>query len=208
MDVWVSHGRSVHNERLVEQSPVAIGCVFQLVHEVGKQADMVFVDLRQLRHSLLIIAVVRRAMEAGCDAACRVGAPGGITAQFERRYVSDLAGKRQDLKVEHQFGMFIERLREAGRSRRQLPELSAGITLFDLLYSPLYLTDVFQILVQARTVSRAQSGLDPRRRVCDRIEKTAVLLAANGAILVCSPGAEHLIEHHPRISDHGKWPGG
>ena len=59
--VGVPYRRPVDDERLVEEVAVPFLNILQLLEEVGYEADVVFIDLRELRDAILALAVVRRA---------------------------------------------------------------------------------------------------------------------------------------------------
>ena len=83
VDVRVAHWRAVDDEAPVEQVAVAIRRVLQLLEEIRHQADVVLVDLRELRDAVLAIAVMRGRMERRVHAAQRVDAGRAVASELE-----------------------------------------------------------------------------------------------------------------------------
>ncbi len=119
VDVRVAHRRSVDHQRVVEQVAVAVRRVLQLLQEIRQHADVVAVDLREVEDAILAIAVVRRRVEAGVDAAVRVDAARRVAAHLEREHARGVRRERHRLQVEHQLDVLVERVGHADRRGRE-----------------------------------------------------------------------------------------
>src|SRR5215831_16515681 len=69
VQVRVAHRRTVKDQTVIEQRAVAVWGLLQLVQEIRNHADVIFVDRRELRDSLLILVVMRSSMESGRNTA-------------------------------------------------------------------------------------------------------------------------------------------
>ena len=83
VDVRVGHRRAVEDEAVREQVAVAVGCVLQLLEQIGNHAHVIPVDLRELEDALLALAVMRRVVEAGRHAALRIRAARRVASELQ-----------------------------------------------------------------------------------------------------------------------------
>ena len=143
---------SVLSSRLLSPSGVS----FSFSRKYGSSADVVLVDLRELEDAVLAIAVVRRRVEAGGDAALRIDAARRVAAHLEREDARGVRRERQHLQVEHQLDVLVERVGHADRRLRQLARLAAGVVGLDLLDAALDLAHVVEVARQARAVGGAE----------------------------------------------------
>src|SRR5262245_45280262 len=118
MLIRIAHVRAVENQRVVEQSSVAVRRGLQLVEEVRQHLNVITVDLRVVGNSPGVLGMMRASMKTGVRAACRIVAICQIARAKKRGDASHIRLERQSGKVELQLDMFIKRLRHAGGKRR------------------------------------------------------------------------------------------
>src|SRR5262249_32288571 len=150
----------------------------------------ILVDLCKLNDSLFVFAVVRRAMETAVDTTLRERAPGGVAAEFERRYASHVSGEGHNLEVEHQLHVLFPVVRYADRRRRQLSHLTAGVPLFAQLNSSFDLSNVLEVLIHSGLIHAGQIRLQTARLVADPVEDAGFAFTARRALGCIAAGAE------------------
>ena len=103
MAVYVafSHAAPVQDHGVVEQAAVAILGLGQAVQEAGKQADVVRIDLRVLRHLLRLVAVVRGRMVLVGNTDLRIGPVVQLARHHESADAGHVRLKRKHVKVAH-----------------------------------------------------------------------------------------------------------
>src|SRR5258707_8142986 len=103
---------------MVQKIAVTIRSVFQFLKKVRQQADMVAVELGELRYFRWILLVMRTRMKRSFYSALREHACAHIPAHLERAYPSRLRHESQDLQIEHQPDMLFVRIRHSQGRRR------------------------------------------------------------------------------------------
>ena len=131
----------------------------------------------------------------------------GIRApvQFARHLECDDPGdvslKRQQLQIEHELGMVIERIghtnRRLGDRRRRFAALSLR-PLDTLLHIP----HSAEILIDRHAVTHTQTALQPGHVRHRQVEDAPVRLEPCRALIGCPPLAEQPFEHRPRVALH------
>ena len=162
VDVGIAHGAAVKHQRVVEQVAVAIGRVLQLVEEVGQQADVIAIELGELRDFRRGFAVVRAGMERRLDAALGPDAAAHVAAHLEGGDAGGLGHEGQGLQIEHQLDVLFVGIGHAERRCGQRAGFAAGIVLFDALDAALDFAHVVEIGVEAVAVAGAEAFLQAR----------------------------------------------
>src|SRR6185312_187766 len=103
---------------------------------------------------------------------------------------------------EHQLDVLVERVGHADWRLGHLPRLPARVTRLDLLYPPLDLADIVQVIRQTSAIVWAERAFQLRDFPGHPIEQAAVGAAVSRPLLRRRAGAEQLIERRPRIADH------
>ena len=166
---------------------------------------MELIDQGEVPQTLLGLPVVGRGMERTVRPTLRIGTGGDIARQLEREHPGHVGLERQSLQIEHQLHVLPKRVRNACRSRGDLPFLTARVALHDLLDSPLDLADAAQILVHSPAVARSEVSLQCPDLLRDPVEKAALGLQPNLPFLRRRSSSEELLEGDPRVPDH--WEG-
>ena len=171
--VAVAHPGTVHQHHLVQERPVTIRRRPQLLDERREQADVIGVDLRQLRERLGHVAVMRQRMVRIRHVDLRVGAATQLVPGHEGGDPRAIGLVRQQLQVVHQSRMLGETGRHAHRPRHQrdLP-ISLRLDDFD---APLDVTDRVEIRADFRAVTWTETALQPRHVLTNGIENAALL---------------------------------
>src|SRR5690242_11782108 len=96
---------------MFEQIAVAVGRVLQLLKEWRDGADVVLIQLCELRNILRVLAVMRGIVELVLDAALRIHAGADVATHLEGGYTGDVRHECQGLQVEHELNVLAERIR-------------------------------------------------------------------------------------------------
>ena len=202
VDVGVGHRRSVHDQRLVEQVPVSVVRVLQLLQEVRKRGDVVAVDLGKVEDAFLAPSVVAGRVEGGRGTAFREDPWRRVPAELEREDPGRIGCEGEQLQVEHHLHVLAEVVRHAHGGLGQLPLLTGGVLLLDAADALLQLADVVDVLADAMLVGGPQFPLQAGDLAQHPVEDAAVGAQPMGPLLRGSAGSEELLEHRARIPHH------
>ncbi len=206
--VAVAHAATEQHECAVEQGPVALWNRLKPVQEIGHHGGVIGVDFRLVGNLLRVVAVVRDGVESFRYANFRISATAQLASQHERRDPCQISLEGEDLQVEHQLGVSLERVGNAGRLQH-LRHLTRTL-FFGQLDTPLDTPDRLEILVQRGPVLAVDRAGDTRHFLPDRVEDAGALPPAGqsdgrvrGATL-----AEQPFEHEPGVVLHRQRAGG
>ena len=108
MLIRVPHVRAVEHQRMIEQCPVSVLSLRQPVHEVRQHGDVIAIQSRVFRLSLLVLTMMRAGMKRDRDAAFRVRAGGEVACVEHRGDAGDVCAERQREQVELQLDVLVE----------------------------------------------------------------------------------------------------
>src|SRR5258708_6108022 len=145
MNIPVAHGAAIQNHRMIQQIAVTIRRILQLLEEIRQQADMVAIELGELRDFSWIFLMMRTRMKRSLHSALRKYACAHIAAHLECGNASRFRHESQDLQIEHQPDMLLVRVGYTEWRGRQGARLAAGVVLFDSLDPALNFANVVEI---------------------------------------------------------------
>src|SRR5262245_55133103 len=103
VQIAITHCGTIKNDRVVQQAPISIRSLLQLVEEVRNLTDMVSVDLSEILDTLRITTVMGCRVERRPHAAVRPHTLRNVSAHLESGNSGDSGGEREHLQIEHQF---------------------------------------------------------------------------------------------------------
>ena len=184
---------------MVQQRSVAVGRPAQLLQVGREQRGVVCVQLREERHLLGIVLVMRQRMVGLGDADLRVRPPAVLAAQHERHDPCQIALVGQHLQIAHQRAViFVVRRDPAGLLHQRQIHRALFLGVLD---APLHVAHRGQVLVEPRAVPGAELLLQVRQRFQQRVENAAASPQARLALgRVGRPAvAEEPLEHHAGV---------
>ena len=163
---------------------------------------MIAVDLREVRDVVLVVAVVRRRVEALVDSALRIDPARRVPPHLEREHARHVRLEGERLQVEHQLHMLVERIRYPRRRLRQVAALARLVARHHPLDAPLDLPDVLEIPVHALPVGGIEPPLEARDLTGEEVEDAGARALPRRARFRRPAGPEQLVERDPGIPDH------
>ena len=198
--VAVGHVRAVHEERVVEQRPLAVGNRGHLADKIGKALHVPGLDPNQFLDSSQIVGMMRHRVEriGNADVVVRaVGAFGDHEVRSHARQIG-LIGQRD--QVEEQPDLLVERVQFADRRLGQID--ARQVALRCQLDAPFDFPNRLQIAFQNDTVARVQIALQCPRAVVDAVQKAHGLRGNGFPLLGCVAFTEQLDKDLARIEFH------
>src|SRR5262249_40063160 len=150
----------------------------------------------------LALAVMRRVVEPGRDAALGVRAARRVATELERKGPRRIGGEGHGDQVHHDVDVLLERIGHANRRVWERARLAAAVARLDALDAALDLADVLQVFVEPLTIARANLFAQLRDLRRHPVENALVRAETRGALLCRRADAEQLVEHDPRIAHH------
>ena len=197
VDVGIAHSAAKHVERVVEQRPIAVRRLVQLLDEIRKQRHVMGVDLGQLDQLFRIVGVMRdRVMRLG-HPDVRVGSGARFTRHLERDDAGDIGLEGEHLEVEHQPDVVFPHRRHACRTIEIGQR--CGIALFGALDASLDLAHGIEVLADANTIACTELAPQSSQIVRHPVEDAAALLELGASCLGASAIAEQPLENDARI---------
>src|SRR5439155_9975129 len=111
----IPHATAVQVDRVIEERAVTIGSSLHSLEELGKQRNMVRIDLRYLRQLFRIPPVMAGRMVRIGDADVRVRTIALLARELEGDDARNVCLEGQNLQVEHELGVVGERRRDSDR---------------------------------------------------------------------------------------------
>ena len=163
---------------------------------------MILIDLIEFQNRRLATAVMRCRMESLVRAALREGAARRVTTGLEGKHAGHVRLECQHLNIEHELHVLRERIGNARRRLGQQPLLTTLVLRFHLLNATLELAHIFEILLHALTIGRAQVALERRHLAHHPIKDAAIVAAARRSVGIAAAGAKQQVKRGPWIADH------
>ena len=187
MLIRVPHVRAIEHQRMIEQRPVSVRRLRQLVHEIREHGDVIAIQPGVIRLALLVLTVMRAGMKRDRDAAFRVRASGEVARVEHRGDAGDVRAERQREQIEVQLDVLVEGLRNPDRDERVWRRGGRGLCRD--LQAPFDLAYILRVLVEAQAIGRIEPDLEPRQAADERVEDAPVVLPARGSLLgaCCRP---------------------
>ena len=173
VDVGVAHAAAIEDDRVIEQTTVAVRNRLQLLQEVGHRLDVIRIQLRVRLHLLGIVAVVRHRVVRLGQTDLGIRAIDVFPRHHQRADASDVGLERQHLQVEHQLDVLLERWRHADRLLRHR---KIAVVRFGLRNALLDVANGVEILSQLRAIARAEPRAELRNLAVEPIEDAAVFI--------------------------------
>src|SRR5215469_2001793 len=154
--IAVSHSRSVHENRMIQQRTISVLRILQLLDEMRVDGHVIRIDLRVLLDQMRLILMVRYRVMPFRHADPRIRAVARLARDLHAAHTSDVALIGQVQQVHEQLHVLIEFLRNPGglvdRRKRRL-----GIILFRLLDARLDLAYGVEILIYHSPVTNTKT---------------------------------------------------
>ena len=184
---------------MVEQRPVAVRRLAQLLQIVGEQLDVVRLNRRALLELRRIVLVMRQVMVRLVDAQLRIRPTGLFAPVHERNHACQVGLVGQKLQIVEQRHVSVECVRNA-RGPVDVRHLLRTLFL-GLLDPPLHVAQRRQVVVHLRAVCGAERPLELPHTIEHRVENAPVLAEAGRAhASVGAVGrAEQPLEHDARV---------
>ena len=196
VDVRVAHAAAVEIERVVQQVAIALRHRRQLLQEVVEQRDVELVDLRQLRHLLGVVAVVRRRVVRIRHPDLGIGPVARLAGELEGDDPGHVGLERQHLEIEHQPGVVGIGCRHADRPVDVGQRAVVGLG-FRLLDAPLHLAHRVEVLADLDPVAGAQHALEAGDVLVDPVEQAGLAVQPLAPLGRRAALAEEPLEHDP-----------
>ena len=113
MQVRVAHARAVEQQAVVQERPLAVGCIAQARQEVAVQLQVVRIELGLLLELLQLVLMMREAMVLLGHADLRERPDAELAPHHEGGNAREIRLQGQDVEVEHQRGVVAELGRNA-----------------------------------------------------------------------------------------------
>ena len=177
VQVAVAHAAAVDEQALIEQRAVAVGRRAHLLGEVAEQRHVIGVDLGLLLDQARVVAVVRSGMMLIRHADVRIRPVADLARENHAEDARRVGLEREQLQVEHELRVVVERRGDAERPLRQLHvAVRFGFRRADAL---LDLAHGIQVLGQLAAIAVADRRCEPIRLGAHRVENARRLARAH-----------------------------
>ena len=155
--IAVTHAGAVDDRRMVQQGTIAIGRRSQLVEELCEQADVIGIDLDQLRKTCRVVLMMRNRVVRIGNAELGEGPAALLAADHECDNARQVALIGDGEQVVHQHRVLLKHRWNAGRLIHHRKFLR--VFRFDLLDSPLDVANGLEIFCQLGAVAGPEISL-------------------------------------------------